>query len=263
MTSVAINTDVGEGYSVYEFGDDAALLDHVTAANIACGFHAGDPDILRRTCGLAVERGVSIGAQVSYRDRDGFGRRFIDVPHDSLVNDLLYQLGALDAFVRVAGGAIGYVKAHGALYNSAAHHLPHATAIVDATRLFNPALPVVCQASTATWRTAVAAGTTVLVEAFADRSYTTAGLLVPRSEPDAVITDAEYAAQRGVDMVMTGEVPSITGDVVAIAPPSHPVAALCVHSDTPGAAAIAMRLRQRLTEAGVVITSLPPKGQGQ
>lgn len=157
MTALAINTDVGEGFGVWGPADEGDLLDQVTAANVACGFHAGDPDILRRTCEASAARGVAIGAQVSYRDLAGFGRRFIDVPKKTLVNELLYQIGALEVFARLAGSRVSYLKAHGALYNAAAHHVGHAEAIVEAVTLYDRGLPLLCQPRTVVWERAVEA----------------------------------------------------------------------------------------------------------
>jgi UPF0271 protein len=249
--TIAINTDVGEGFGVWRIGDDDALLELVTCANVACGFHAGDPDILRGICATAVERGVAIGAQVSYRDLAGFGRRRIDIPRASLVNDLLYQMGALEAFAKVAGGAVRYVKAHGALYNVAARDEEHAAAIVEAVRLYDPDLPLLCQPDTAQWRHAEDAGLTPLAEAFIDRGYTPEGLLVPRGTEGALITDPETAARRAARMVTEGVVDAVDGTPVTIN-----AAALCVHSDTPGAAEIARAVRDALTSAGVELAAL-------
>lgn len=246
-----MNTDVGEGFGVWTAGDDEALLDHVTAANVACGFHAGDPDILRRTCLLAADRGVAIGAQVSYRDLAGFGRRFIDVPTESLVNDLLYQFGALRVFAELAASRIGYVKAHGALYNVAAKHEGHAEAIVQAVAIFDAELPLLCQPGTLVWQRAEEAGLRPLAEGFVDRGYTGEGLLVGRGQPGALITDPAEAARRAVDMAVRGTVTAVNGDEVPLAP-----AALCVHSDTPGAAQIASAVASALREAGVRLTPI-------
>jgi UPF0271 protein len=252
-----MNTDVGEGFGVWRIGDDETLLKHVTAANVACGFHAGDPDILRSTCSSAARRGVSIGAQVSYRDLSGFGRRFIDVPTTSLINDLLYQMGALQVFARLAGTTISYVKAHGALYNTAAHHDGHADAIVESVRLFDPCLPILCQGSTVLWDKVVDAGLTPYAEAFIDRGYTDGGTLVPRSHPQALVTDPQQAAERAVHMVQTGTVRSVTGQQTRVAPEAGSIATLCVHSDTPGAASIAAATRSALNAAGIRVTSMP------
>ncbi|MFB7895991.1 5-oxoprolinase subunit PxpA [Streptomyces xiamenensis] len=253
MTALALNTDVGEGFGAWGPDDEGPLLDRVTAANVACGFHAGDPDILRRTCADAAARGVAIGAQVSYRDLAGFGRRFIEVPPATLVNELLYQMGALEVFARLAGSRISYVKAHGALYNAAARHAGHASAIVEAVTLYDRELPLLCQPHTEVWDRALIAGVRPLAEAFVDRGYTDEGLLVPRSQPGAVITDPAEAARRALRMAQTGTVLSVNGRAVRVAPDGGDIAALCVHSDTPGAVAIAAAVREALAAGGVTV----------
>ncbi|AQW55826.1 LamB/YcsF family protein [Streptomyces violaceusniger] len=253
MTALALNTDVGEGFGVWGPADEGELLDQVSAANVACGFHAGDPDILRRTCEASAARGVAIGAQVSYRDLAGFGRRFIDVPPATLVNELLYQMGALEVFARLAGGRVGYVKAHGALYNAAARHTGHAAAIVEAVALYDAGLPLLCQPGTAVWERAVEAGVRPLAEGFIDRGYTDDGLLVPRSAPGALITNPAEAAERALRMAESGTVVSVTGTVVRIAPDGGELAALCVHSDTPGAAGLAAAVREALASGGIAV----------
>jgi UPF0271 protein len=246
VTSVDLNTDAGEGFGVWTLGDDDALLRIVTSANVACGFHAGDPDVMRRICTLAVEWGVTVGAQVSYRDLAGFGRRYLAVPRPSLTNDLLYQIGALDGMCRPAGTRARYVKAHGALYNRAAHDPEHAAAIVDAVRLYDPALPVLCQPGSQLARLAADAGLRVVREGFADRGYTVEGRLVPRTEPGALVTDPVAAADRAVAMATGGTVRSVPGAEIPMA-----VDSLCVHSDTPGAVRIADAVRSALRRAGV------------
>ena len=215
------------------------MLGLVTGANIACGFHAGDPGVVRATCAEAVQNGVSIGAQVSYRDLQGFGRRFIAYERRELVDDLLYQIGALEAFARLAGGRVEYLRAHGALYNAAATNAEHAGAIVDAVREYDAALPVVCLADTEMSRAAEGAGLRVLREGFVDRGYTPEGLLIPRSEPGAMVTDPEVASARAVAMVTDGTVD-----------------ALVVHSDTDGALEIARATRAALADAGVDLVPL-------
>ena len=241
---VSLTTDIGEGFGKWVIADDDALLEIVTSANVACGFHAGDPDIMRRTCATAARNGVAIGAQVSYRDLAGFGRR-LAVPRESLINDLLYQIGALDGFARLEGTRVSYVRAHGALYNVAARDAEHAAAIVEATRLFDPSLPVLCQTGTATWDLAEKAGITPVAEAFVDRAYTAEGLLVSRSRPHALLTDPQVAAQRAVRMVFDREITSIDGVTIPVRAQS-----LLVHCDTPGAVAIARATREALVAAG-------------
>lgn len=246
MPQVALTTDIGEGYGQWTLSDDEALLDVVTAANIACGFHAGDPNIMRRTCQASVEKGVSIGAQVSYRDLHGFGRRFVDYARHELTNDLLYQMGALDVFARLAGGQVDYIRAHGALYNTSATHTEHAQAIVDATREYNSDLPLLCQVGTETWRLGKEAGLRVIAEAFVDRAYTPEGLLVPRTEPNAMLADPSTAAARAVEMVTEGEITAIDGSRIQIK-----AEAILVHCDTAGSVDIARETRKALEVAGV------------
>ena len=252
MTTVSLNSDIGEGFGAWSFGDDDALLDVISAANIACGFHGGDATIMRATCEVAVERGVSIGAHVSYDDLAGFGRRFIDVPPATLTNDLIYQFGALQAMARVAGGRVSYIKAHGALYNAAARHIGHATSIADAVAAVDATLAILCQPGTVFWQLAQSRGLMPLAEVYADRGYTTDGLLVARSEPGALLTDPSEIAERAALMVTTGTVTAISGEVVQLGE----VASVCVHSDTPGAAAIARAVREALEGSGVEIAGI-------
>lgn len=247
---IDLNADLGEGFGRWSLGDDAALLEVITSANVACGFHAGDPDTLRQVCAWAVERGVAIGAQVSYRDLAGFGRRFLDVPAASLTNDVLYQLGALDAFARAAGSAVRYVKPHGALYNRVVHDEAQAQALVDAVLAYDRTLPVLGLPGSAWLRLATEAGLTVVAEAFADRSYTADGALVPRSEPGAVISDPGEVAQRVVRLVTHGGVEAVDGTHVSV-----PAASICVHGDSPGAVAMATEIRRALEAAGVEVRS--------
>lgn len=246
MPQVALTTDIGEGYGRWRLADDEALLELVTGANVACGFHAGDPGIMRATCASAVERGIAIGAQVSYRDLQGFGRRYIAYQRRELTDDVLYQIGALEAFARVAGGAVGFVRAHGALYNVAATDADQAGAIADAVREYDDSLPVLCQPGTEMSRAAEAAGLRVVTEGFVDRGYTAEGLLVPRSEPAALVTDPAVAAARAVAMVTDGVVEAVDGTQVPIRPE-----ALVVHSDTEGALEIARATRGALERAGI------------
>jgi 5-oxoprolinase (ATP-hydrolysing) subunit A len=248
---VALTTDIGEGLGRWSLGDDEALLEVVTGANIACGFHAGDPGIMRRTCATAVANGVSIGAQVSYRDLHGFGRRYIAMPGPELTDDLLYQLGALQVFARLAGGQVDYVRAHGALYNVAATDTEHARAIVDASQQFDLTLPLLCQLDTEAWRLGEECGLRLVSEAFVDRGYTAEGLLQPRDQPGALIEDADEAAARAVRMVTEGLTTAVDGTEVKIR-----AEALVVHSDTPNAVAIARATRSALETAGVELVPL-------
>jgi len=250
MSTIDLNADLGESFGQWTLGDDDALLDLVTSANVACGFHAGDPTVLRRTCERAAERGVVIGAQVGYRDLAGFGRRFIDVEPDDLTNDVLYQIGALEAFARVAGTRVRYVKPHGALYNAIVHHEAQAAAVVDAVRRYDPSLPVLGLPGSVWLRLAEEAGLTVVPEAFADRAYTPEGTLVPRREQGAVLHDPDEVAQRCVRMTTRGEVVAVDGSVVPVR-----AASLCVHGDSPGAVAMARAVREQLEAAGVTVAA--------
>ena len=247
---VDLNSDLGEGFGVWRLGDDAGLLEVVTSANVACGFHAGDPATMRRVCSLAAERGVAIGAQVSYRDLAGFGRRFVDVEPGELTADVLYQLGALDGFARVAGSALAYVKPHGALYNAIVAHEPQAAAVVEAVRHFDAGLPVLGLPGSQWLRRAAEAGLRVVEEAFADRAYTAQGTLVSRREAGAVLDDVDVVADRCLRMVRDGQVEAVDGTVVAVRP-----ASICVHGDTPGALAMARSVRAVLEGAGVSLAA--------
>jgi UPF0271 protein len=250
---VDLNSDLGEGFGIWKLGDDEALLDIVTSANVACGFHAGDPNILRRVCEAAVSRGVSIGAQVGYRDLAGFGRRSIDVDTESLTNDVIYQIGALDGFARVAGSRVRYVKPHGALYNRTVDDARQAAAVVAALVAYDRTLPLLGLPGSALLRHAEHAGLPTVTEAFADRGYTANATLVPRSQPGALLDDPATVAQRMVQMLLTGRLQSVDGVDLAVSAQS-----ICVHGDSPGAVAMAVAVRQALTEAGVEIRSFAP-----
>ena len=245
---IDLNSDLGEGFGAWPLGDDDALLDVVTSANIACGFHAGDPSVLRRVTERAAERGVSIGAQVGYRDLAGFGRRFIDMDPDDLANDVIYQIGALDGFARIAGSAVRYVKPHGALNNAVVAHAEQAAAVVEAIRRYDPSLPVLGLPGSQLVKQAEEAGLSVVLESFADRAYTPQGTLVSRREASAVVLDPDVVVERSVRMAVEGAVQAVDGSVLKLSPQS-----LCVHGDTPGAVEIARRVRKALADAGVAV----------
>ncbi|WP_084079297.1 LamB/YcsF family protein [Demequina sp. NBRC 110057] len=245
---IDLNADLGEGFGRWELTDDAGLLDVVTSANVACGFHAGDPATMRRVCDLAAERGVVIGAQVSYRDLAGFGRRAMDVPSHELAAEVAYQVGALDVFARAAGTRVAYVKPHGALYNRAVHDEDQARAIVSGA-ILGGGLPVLGLPGSALLECAREAGLVAVEEAFADRAYTSAGTLVPRSSPGAVITDADAVVARSVAIATGVGVADASGAPLAVSARS-----LCLHGDTPGAVDLARSVRAALEEAGVTLT---------
>jgi 5-oxoprolinase (ATP-hydrolysing) subunit A len=248
--AVDLNADLGEGFGVWRLGDDDALLELVTSANVACGFHAGDPSTMRRVCVRAVETGVAIGAQVSYRDLTGFGRRFIDVDPDELADDVLYQLAALDGVARASGGRVTYVKPHGALYNAAVTHEAQARAVVDAVCQFDAALPVLGLPGSFLLRAAAEAGLRPVREGFADRGYTPEGTLVSRRAPGALVHDPEAVVARAVRMVAEGVVVAVDGSEVDVA-----VESVCVHGDTTGAVDLAAAVHAGLTAAGVRVAS--------
>jgi UPF0271 protein len=243
---VDLNSDLGEGFGQWTLGDDDALLGVVTSANVACGFHASDPSIMQRVCAKAVESGVAIGAQVGYRDLPGFGRRFIDMEPDALTADVVYQLGALEAFARIAGDRVRYVKPHGALYNAIVHHEEQAAAVVAAVVGYDRTLPVLGLPGSAWLRLAGEAGLTVVHEAFADRAYTPEGTLVSRRLPGAVLHDPAEIAERCVAMAAGEPIRDVEGGALTLQPQS-----ICVHGDTPGAVEIARQVRAALTTAGV------------
>jgi 5-oxoprolinase (ATP-hydrolysing) subunit A len=253
--TIDLNADVGESFGRWELGDDRAMVDVVTSANIACGFHAGDPSVLLAACRAAAERGVAVGAQVGYRDLAGFGRRFIDVAPADLTADVVYQVGALDALARVSGTRVSYLKPHGALYNAVVHHEPQATALVDALVLLGGGLPLVGLPDSLALRLASQAGLPTVVEAFADRAYRADGTLVPRSEPGAVLHDPEEIGRRVVGLVLEGRVPARDGSDLVLAPDS-----VCVHGDSPGAVSIARAVRAGLEAAGVALRAFTTPG---
>ncbi|MFJ7912578.1 LamB/YcsF family protein [Kitasatospora sp. NPDC096204] len=247
---IDLNADLGEGFGRWTLTDDEALLSVVTSANVACGFHAGDPSTMRRVCALAAERGVRIGAQVSYRDLAGFGRRAMDVPPEELADEIAYQIGALQVFARAAGSKVSYVKPHGALYNRVVGDSEQAEAVVAgvlrAGAVCDGPLPVLGLPDSLLLEVAEGVGLPVVAEAFADRAYTRTGALVPRREPDAVVHDPESVITRAVGIARDGMVEASGGERVPVEARS-----LCVHGDTPGAAQLAWRIRGALASAGL------------
>lgn len=250
MVSVDLNADLAEGFGVWELGDDDAMLDIVTSANLACGFHAGNPVGLARTCRTAAHRGVRIGAQVGYFDLAGFGRRRIDVDPEELTADVMYQIGALAALAQAAGSALSYVKPHGALYNTVVSDRAQARAVAEAVHACDPALPILGPAGSVLFDESHRLGLRTVAEAFADRAYLPDGRLVPRSEPAAVLRDPLEIAQRVARMVDSGTVTAVDGSVIRLE-----VESVCVHGDSPGAVAIARAVREGLTASGIELTA--------
>jgi len=241
VATVDLNADLGESFGVWGLGDDDAMLDLVTSANVACGFHAGDAVTLARTCHAAVERGVRIGAQVGYRDLAGFGRRFIDVPPEELKADVIYQIGALQALANAAGGTVSYVKPHGALYNSIVSNHGQAWAVARAVHAVDPGLAVLGLSGSAFFAEAQELGLRAVPEAFADRAYRSDGQLVSRRQRNAVLHDSAEIADRVASMVSAGRVTAVDGSTIPIT-----VESVCVHGDSPGAVQIANAVRDRL-----------------
>ena len=247
---VDLNADLGEGFGPWTLGDDEAMLAVVTSANVACGFHAGDAVIMRRICEQAVAGGVTIGAQVGYRDLAGFGRRFLDIEPAALTQDVIYQIGALDGFARIAGARVRYVKPHGALYNAIVDHEEQAAAVVRAVVDYDRTLPVLGLPGSVWLRRAEEAGLTVISEAFADRAYTAGGALVSRRLPGAVLHNADQIAERCRAMVMGDAIDTVDGTALTLSPDS-----ICVHGDTAGAVQIAQAVRAAIRDAGLALAS--------
>lgn len=244
-----LNADLGESYGRWELGDDAALVRHLTSANVACGFHAGDFIVMERTVGLCAEAGVAVGAQPGYPDLLGFGRRRLPMPPGEVESAVRYQIGALEAFCRAHSLEMQHVKPHGALYNTAARDPELATGIARAVAGFSRDLALVGLASSEPMAAAAAAtGLRFVPEAFADRAYAPDGSLVDRSEPDALITDPSRAAAQAVAIAVEGSVRSRDGTTVSLRAES-----ICCHGDTPGAVEIAAAVRRALEDAGVTV----------
>jgi UPF0271 protein len=243
---IDLNSDLGEGFGAWRMGDDNALLDVVSSANVACGFHAGDPSVMRRVTERAVERGVTIGAHVAYRDLAGFGRRALDIAPEELSDEVLYQIGALDGFARAAGDRVRYVKPHGALYNTAALDEKQAWAVLDGLRRYDPELIILCPPDSEMSRQAAKIGVTSYAE----------GTLVSRKLPGAVLHDPDAVSARAVRIAKTGKVTTADGGELPISARS-----ICVHGDTPGAVELARRIRDDLVAAGVRIGPFATDGR--
>ncbi|OZF48306.1 LamB/YcsF family protein [Rhodococcus sp. 14-1411-2a] len=250
MTSIDLNADLGESYGAWTLGDDDAMLALVSSANVACGFHAGDPTTLLRTCRSAAAADVRIGAQVGYHDLAGFGRRFLDVSPADLTADVIFQMGALDGLAQVAGSAIAYVKPHGALYNAIVHHHGQAKAVVDAVLAYDPTLPVLGLPDSIFLEEAERAGLRTVAEAFADRAYTPQGTLVSRSELGAVLSDPDAVAQRVLTMITDGTVQAVDGSRIDVRAES-----ICLHGDSPDAVAMATAVSELLRANDIDITA--------
>jgi UPF0271 protein len=251
---VDINCDMGESFGAYEIGADDEVLPYVTSANIACGFHGGDPGVMRKTVEEAKKYGVAVGAHPSLPDLVGFGRRVMQVTAQEVYDLMIYQVGALLGFTRAAGVELAHVKPHGALYNMAAAQSALADAIARAVHDVDARLVLYGLAGSHLLKAAVRVGLTAASEVFADRNYMKDGALVPRSRPDAMVEDPDEAVRRAVRMVREGLVADVDGEDMRLRADT-----ICVHGDGPNAAEIARRLRAGLESAGVTVAA-PTRG---
>lgn len=248
MLNMDLNSDLGESFGAWRMGDDDAMLKIVTSANVACGFHAGDPAGILHTLRAAAENGVTVGAHVGYPDLAGFGRRNMDMASSDLTAAVIYQIGALQALARTAGVTVRYVKPHGALYNTIAHDERQARAVIAAILAVDPGLVLLALAGSPLVAWARDAGLRVVAEAFADRAYTPQGTLVARSQPGAVLHDEALVARRMVQLVRDGAVEAVDGSLARVQADS-----ICVHGDSPGAVAMARAVRQALENDGIAL----------
>jgi UPF0271 protein len=245
---IDLNCDMGESFGAYTIGSDEAVMASITSANVACGFHGGDPAVMRRTVRLAREAGVSVGAHPGFQDLSGFGRREMRVTPQEAEDMVLYQIGALAAIARGEGVPLRHVKPHGALYNMAVRDAALADAIARAVRAFDPALILFALPGSELMRAGGRCGLTVAAEGFADRSYEPDGSLTPRSRSGAVIHETPVVVARAVRMATEGRVAAADGSEIALR-----VQTICTHGDTPGAAALTREIRAGLERAGVAV----------
>jgi UPF0271 protein len=252
--AIDLNCDMGESYGVWIMGQDEAVMPLISSANIACGFHAGDPDVMRRTARLAREHNVAVGAHVSLPDRQGFGRREMRISPEELYSMTLYQIGALDAIARAEGSRLRHVKAHGALYHMVAHDEKMAEAMASAARDFDPRMLFFGLAGSRGLAVARAIGLRAVPEAFADRRYLSDGALAPRTQRDAVIEDADAAAAQVIAVVDKQAVIAIDGATVPVIAET-----MCLHGDRPDAAHVARVLHARLTQIGISVRAVDPE----
>lgn len=249
--SIDLNCDLGESFGAYAIGKDSDVIRNISSANVACGFHAGDPRVMQRTVALAKEHGVSVGAHVGYPDLVGFGRRNMTFSPEEVTTDVIYQIGALSAFCGAAGVPLRHVKPHGALYNQAAGDPVLSAAIVTAVAAVDKNLMVFAPYGSALAESAEKAGLRVVSEVFADRAYQADGSLVPRNRPGALIKDPGDAVSRILRMVLHGRVATIDGNEISIKAET-----VCVHGDNPSALSLVVALRKELAAAGIAVA--PP-----
>jgi UPF0271 protein len=253
MRSVDLNCDCGEGFGAYRIGDDAAMLELVTSVNVACGFHAGDPEIMAQTFSAARAKGIAIGAHPGFPDLWGFGRRRLPFTAGEIERLIAYQIGAAQVLCSYAGARLGYVKIHGALANIAAEDATVAGAIARAVKMISRDLMCLAPAGTELETAGLAQGLKVAREIYADRAYTDTGQLVERSRPGAVLNDANEAAGRALSMVAEGAIITISGKRLPAG-----IDSICVHGDSPDAVAMARAVRARLESAGIALAPFAP-----
>ena len=248
MTTIDVNCDMGESYGAWKMCADAAVMPFVSSANVACGFHGGDPATIRGTVRLAVDHGVAIGAHPSLPDLQGFGRRVMKIAPQDMYDLVVYQAGAVEAFARAAGVRLHHVKCHGALYNMAANDEGLAEAMARAVRDLGGGVMLYALSGSKNFSIARAMGLRVIGEVFADRGYADDGTLAPRGTPGAMIEDAGVAAERAVAMVEKRLVTSLSGKAIPVSPDT-----LCLHGDQPGAVAFARAIRMAFSERGIAV----------
>ena len=250
MATIDLNCDLGESFGNFRVGNDEEVLSLVTSANVATGFHAGDPLVMRTTVRNAKANSVRIGAHVGYRDLAGFGRRFIDYDLDQLTAEVLYQIGALQAACRASGTEVEYVKPHGALYNRIARDAKQAQAVIAAMKLADPQLALMGLAGSPVLAWAEEAGLSTISETFADRAYENDGSLVPRSQPGAVHESVDEAAGQALNFALGEPITAVDGTKVSVAADS-----ICVHGDNPHALTVVRTIRDTLTKNGIAVSS--------
>jgi len=255
MISIDLNCDMGESFGPSIVGDDAAIMPLISSANIACGFHGGDPIVMNNTIKLAKQFGVSIGAHPSFFDLKNFGRKEIQLNEEEIFQLVIYQVSALLGFIKLNNAKLIHVKPHGALYNMAARNKTYAVAIAKAVKAIDPQLILYGLAGSYSIEAGLAAGLKTCAEVFADRTYQDDGSLTPRSQPDAIIKDPALAVEQVLMMVENGKVKTITGKLLSVKAET-----VCIHGDTPGAAVYAKAIRKGLEQRGVTIRSIKSEG---
>jgi 5-oxoprolinase (ATP-hydrolysing) subunit A len=250
MKRIDLNCDMGESYGAWKMGEDAAVMPYITSANIACGFHAGDPATIRKTVRLAVDRGVAIGAHPSLPDLQGFGRRVMKISAQDMYDLVLYQAGAVEAFARAAGAKLHHVKCHGALYNMAANDEALSDAMARAVRDLGPGVFLYCLSGSKSLERAKKLGIKVAGEVFADRGYSDDGSLAPRERPGGMIEDPAQAVRQALAMIEEGRVTSLSGTPIAVAADT-----MCLHGDQPGAVLFAKELRRAFSEHSISVAA--------